>query len=73
MPASKIYEELGLDSLDAVDLVLDGGPSVGGQPSTVVDLSGSEPRMLRVGAISGERIQAILVAAGTSLVGPGAS
>ncbi len=58
---------------DAVDLVLDGGPSVGGQPSTVVDLSGSEPRMLRVGAISGERIQAILVAAGTSLVGPGAS
>ncbi len=67
--AADVVDSLG----DAVDLVLDGGPSAGGQPSTVVDLSGPEPRLLRAGAISGERIQAILVAAGTSLVGPGAS
>jgi L-threonylcarbamoyladenylate synthase len=34
-----------------VDLVLDGGPCRIGQPSTILDLTGSEPRILRQGAI----------------------
>jgi len=34
-----------------VDLVLDGGPRHGGQPSTLVDVSGSRPRLLRRGAV----------------------
>jgi L-threonylcarbamoyladenylate synthase len=34
-----------------ISLVLDGGPVLGGIPSTVVDCSGHEPRVLRVGAI----------------------
>ena len=36
---------------DELDLVLDGGPCRIGQPSTILDLSGATPRILRVGAI----------------------
>ena len=35
-----------------VALVLDGGPAPGGAPSTVLDLSGPEPRVIRAGAVS---------------------
>ena len=35
----------------APDLVLDGGVTPGGEPSTLVDLTGSEPRILRRGAV----------------------
>jgi len=41
-----------LDGLrDGLDLVLDGGPCRLGQPSTILDLSGTVPRILRQGAI----------------------
>jgi len=43
-----------------IDLLLDGGPTPGGRPSTVVDLSGETPRVLREGRISAERIEALL-------------
>ena len=36
---------------DRVDVVLDGGPCRLGQPSTILDLSGPTPRILRRGAI----------------------
>jgi L-threonylcarbamoyladenylate synthase len=36
---------------DRIDLVLDGGPCRIGQPSTILDLSGPAPRILREGAI----------------------
>jgi L-threonylcarbamoyladenylate synthase len=32
------------------DLVLDAGPTPGGEPSTLIDLTGAEPRLLRPGA-----------------------
>jgi len=41
---------------EKVDLIIDGGPSPGGMPSTVVDLTSEEPRILRQGSISGQRI-----------------
>lgn len=41
-----------------VDLVLDGGACPGGVESTIVDLSGSELRFVRDGAISRRRIEA---------------
>lgn len=47
-----------------VDLILDGGPAPGGRPSTVVDLSGGAPRVLRDGAIPAARIAALLGAPG---------
>lgn len=39
-----------------VDLLLDGGPAPGGTPSTVVDATGSVPRLLRAGAVQWERV-----------------
>ena len=36
---------------DRLDLVLDGGPCRIGQPSTILDLGGATPRILRQGAI----------------------
>jgi L-threonylcarbamoyladenylate synthase len=59
----EIVEQLG----DAVDLVLDGGPAHGGPPSTVVDLTLEQPKILRAGAVPIDRIQAVLTAAGTRL------
>jgi L-threonylcarbamoyladenylate synthase len=37
---------------DVLDLVLDGGPTPGGAPSTVVDVTVDPPRVLRQGAIT---------------------
>src|SRR5262249_22341939 len=36
---------------DAVDLVLDAGPTAGGLPSTVLDLTAAVPRVIRPGAV----------------------
>jgi L-threonylcarbamoyladenylate synthase len=47
-----------------IDLVLDGGPSPGGVPSTVVDCGAVRPRILRAGAIPAATIAAALEAAG---------
>ena len=43
-----------------VDLIVDGGPAPGGLPSTIVDLSGDRPRILREGVIPAARIEALL-------------
>ena len=45
--AGEVEDKLG----DAVDLIIDGGPSGAGQESTVVSLTGSLPVVLREGAI----------------------
>ena len=37
---------------DALDLVLDGGPTSGGAPSTVVDVTVDPPRVIRQGAVT---------------------
>lgn len=36
---------------DRIELVLDGGPTAGGAPSTVLDLTVDPPRVLRAGAV----------------------
>jgi L-threonylcarbamoyladenylate synthase len=41
-----------------IDLLLDGGPTRGGPPSTIVDVTGEHPRLVRAGAISWDDIQA---------------
>ncbi len=43
-----------------VDLIVDAGPSPGGLPSTIVDLAGVRPRILREGQIPKGRIEAFL-------------
>jgi len=45
-------------------LILDGGEARGGQPSTVLDLSGPEPRLVRAGALSRQALEETLVALG---------
>ncbi len=49
-------EQLG----DAVSVYLDGGPTPGAEPSTIVDLTGGTPRILRAGAISVARLRAVV-------------
>jgi L-threonylcarbamoyladenylate synthase len=46
--AQGVAEQLG----GALPLVLDGGPSPTGRPSTIIDLSVSPPRLLRQGELS---------------------
>ncbi|MBA2252263.1 MAG: threonylcarbamoyl-AMP synthase [Nitrospirales bacterium] len=53
--AEQVLEELGGD----VDLILDGGETSGGLPSTLVDITGSI-RVLREGPVSREAIRAVL-------------
>ena len=45
---------------DAVDLVLDGGPCPVGRESTVIDLTGETPRVLRWGAVGKAALEAAL-------------
>jgi len=49
--ASAVMEELD-DYLAEKDLVLDGGPSAVGLESTIIDCTGTSPRILRPGAIT---------------------
>ncbi|MEW5724286.1 MAG: L-threonylcarbamoyladenylate synthase [Thermodesulfobacteriota bacterium] len=43
---------------DRVDLILDGGPCPGGEPSTLVDVSIGPPRLIREGGLSIEKLLA---------------
>jgi len=43
-----------------IEIVVDGGLSPGGAPSTIVDLTSPEPRVLRIGTIPEVRIRAAL-------------
>ncbi len=54
--AQHVRDELG----DDVDCVLDGGPSSVGVESTIVDVSGPEPRMLRPGGVAREELERVL-------------
>lgn len=45
---------------DRLDMLLDAGPTPGGDPSTIVDATQTEPRLIRGGAIAWEAIQAWL-------------
>jgi L-threonylcarbamoyladenylate synthase len=43
-----------------IDLILDGGPCPGGVPSTVVDLTGPSPRIVRAGALPSQELQEVI-------------
>ena len=43
-----------------IDLLIDGGPAPGGLASTIVDIAGDRPRILREGRIPAARIEALL-------------
>lgn len=64
--AAHVCADLGAD----VDLVVDGGPSVLGIESTIIDLSGRAPQVLRYGALPVEDLEMVL---GTSIEAPSGS
>ncbi len=55
-----------------VDLILDDGPCAIGLESTVLDLTGEEPRLLRPGGVTREALEAVVgpLAAGPLAAGP---
>lgn len=63
--ADHVRTELG----DAVDLILDGGPCAVGIESTVVDVTGDVPRVLRPGGVSAAQIGAVVGRAVESFAG----
>ncbi|MCW2753362.1 MAG: translation factor [Marmoricola sp.] len=56
--ADQAVEMLG----EKVSVVLDGGPTTDDRPSTIVDCTGTQPRVLRVGAIAVDEILGVLAA-----------
>ncbi|MBI4180577.1 MAG: threonylcarbamoyl-AMP synthase [Chloroflexi bacterium] len=55
LTADEVYTQLG----DKVDLIFDGGRCSGGKESTIVDVTGAIPVVLREGAISKEAIEKV--------------
>jgi L-threonylcarbamoyladenylate synthase len=56
---------------DSVAVLLDGGPTAGPVPSTIVDVTGETGRVLRLGAVSLERLNEIVTRIGASVVDEG--
>jgi L-threonylcarbamoyladenylate synthase len=56
------FQSPDLDSIlaDQLDLILDAGPLKGGPGSTVIDVTGELPRIIREGEVSSEEIFAVL-------------
>jgi len=54
--AQTVEVELG----DRLAAIVDGGPTPGGQPSTLLDLCGPQPRLLRSGAVSEAALRTIV-------------
>jgi len=52
---------------ELVEVILDGGPSGGSAPSTIVDCTGERPRILREGAITEAELRTVLEGLGTEL------
>jgi len=51
----EVYSHLG----DKVDLIIDGGRCPGGKESTIIDVTGETPLILRQGAISREELERV--------------
>ena len=55
-------------ALPAIDVLIDGGVTPGGAPSTIVDATGAQPVLIRAGAIAWERVLESLGPASTPAV-----
>jgi L-threonylcarbamoyladenylate synthase len=58
--AQHVRDDLGEKPAGRVDLILDGGACPVGIESTIVDLSGAAPRLLRPGRVTREQLEATL-------------
>ncbi len=55
LTADEVYSQLG----DRIDLIIDGGRCPGGKESTIIDVTGQTPVVLREGAISMEELKQV--------------
>ncbi|MCK5577798.1 MAG: threonylcarbamoyl-AMP synthase [Dehalococcoidales bacterium] len=55
LTAEEVYSQFG----DRLGLVIDGGRCPGGRESTIVDVTGEKPRVLREGAISRQQLEQV--------------
>jgi L-threonylcarbamoyladenylate synthase len=58
-PAASVHD-LGALASDARVLVIDAGPTPGGAPSTIVDLRGVRPTLVREGAVAWSRVLGLI-------------
>jgi hypothetical protein len=54
--SDEAYQQLG----DAISVYLDGGPCADSVPSTILDLTGTVPRLLRAGALSVDDLRKVV-------------
>ena len=55
-PPASSADEVAASLGDGLDVLVDAGPTPGGLPSTIVDVTGSEPILVRPGAVHWERV-----------------
>lgn len=67
MPAATDADQAEQMLGDGVDVIVDAGVSPGGEASTIVDVTGSQGRVLRRGALSLEELNAVLEPLGATL------
>jgi hypothetical protein len=58
-PAATTADEAQQQLAEAVSVYLDGGPCTDNVPSTILDLTGTIPTLLRAGAISVDRLRTV--------------
>jgi len=71
MPAATDADEAEDMLGDAVAVIIDGGRTAGSQPSTIVDVTGSPGRVLRLGALSLERLNEVVEPLGVEILDEG--
>jgi tRNA threonylcarbamoyl adenosine modification protein (Sua5/YciO/YrdC/YwlC family) len=71
MPAATDADQAEQMLGDDVDVIVDAGVSPGGEASTIVDVTGSQGRVLRRGALSLEELNAVLEPLGATLTDEG--
>jgi L-threonylcarbamoyladenylate synthase len=59
-PAAATPDDVERTLGDRLEFLLDAGPTPGGAPSTIVDVTAADPRLVRAGAIAWDEIQAWL-------------
>jgi L-threonylcarbamoyladenylate synthase len=55
----------------AVSVILDGGPTAGAVPSTILDVTGAKGRVLRLGAVPLDRLNDVVAPLGAEIVDEG--
>ena len=71
MPAATDADQAEQMLGEEVDVIIDAGDSPGGEASTIVDVTGSQGRVLRRGALSLEQLNAVLEPLGATLTDEG--